>query len=236
MVVVLTSTSTEGLYMDDEIRKIVVELAMPFWNFPKHGSQYAVLLLLPAGKRTHQGREGIHLVPSPGVRDNKSEYTHYDQRLLKHGGTVLVGLNYAVARLSEDKSQHTETLLLSELPRMLNLIHKYGVQPTVLLYTRLTPCKGCTEAIISTFRKMYNSMDQLVITYSFNWDNQDYMNPYINCLQRNRLRSTYIRVMCVAEQYGGARQHQCIENDKINCNEHIKNFSTPSPKKRSRPW
>ena len=231
IVVALTSTGTQGLYTDAEIQNIVRELAMPFWSFARPGWQYGVLLLLPAGKKTHDGREGIHLVPTPADRNANGQYTTYNQRLLKRGGNVLVGFNYAVARPSDDKTQHTETLLLSELPGMLDLVHRYGVQPTVLLYTRATPCKTCTSAINKVRIQYYGRLDQIVVAYSFNTDNQDYMTPEINCEQRQELRSFNVQVMCVREQYANARQNQCIENDNISCSQHNQRFSTPAPRK-----
>ena len=135
-------------------------------------------------------------------------------------GDVLMGNNYIVARphLEEgaERRTHTEKLVLD---RMHILLHNYiwTTPPTVLLYTRGTPCAGCTNAIINTVnevRQTYSKM-QFVVAYTTNMVSS-YMTPTSNCENRNRLRlHNYIDVYCVQET-----RNQCREDDSIPCAQH----------------
>lgn len=216
LLIALNAVITEGSYTTDDIDSIVVHHAMPFWTFPQDYHQYGVLILLPADKS-----QGIKLVPSPGVLNEKHEYSSYDKQLIK--GDVLVGINYAVARPSEGGNVHTETQLLDQLPYMLKWYEvEFKTHPTaVLLYTRGTPCTGCTDAI-SYARKYLFQNGQFIVAYTKNLVNS-YMDPTLNCKNRVLLRWYYeVSVLCVKEQYNeNIGKNQCLEDDfKVPCNEH----------------
>ena len=234
ILVALTPTSTKGLYTDKEIRKIVVEHAMPLWSFAGTWTQYGVLLVLPANKRTHVNPDWIQIVPSPWVKDDKGDLVYSPK--VKSAGDVYVGLNYAVARPSDKGKIHTETQLLSKLPQILNnLIYRNQRKPerdppAVILYTRATPCTDCTNAIIHARNKYLNSVGQFIVTYTDNMENS-YMNPKINCENRNLLRNSKnpVQVLCVKEEYDATVGiDQCDEDDRMPCQLHNTLFSKPT--------
>ena len=230
ILVVLTPTSTEGLYTDEEIRNIVVKHAMPFWSFAGTWKQYGVLLVLPANKRTYRNPDWIKLVPTPWIKNNRGECV-YRPRIVS-AGDVYVGLNYAVARPSDEGRLHTETQLLSRLPRILNnpIYRKYKGQktdpPAVILYTRATPCTDCTNAIIHARNQHLNSVGQFIVAYTVNLRN-NYMNFEIDCEKRNLFRNSCnpIQVLCMREEYNSlVGLYQCNEDDRIPCQLHNKFF------------
>ena len=243
ILVALTPTITEGLYTDEEIKKIVVKHAMPLWSFAGTYKQYGVLLVLPANKRTHgnpdnakdDSQDRIQLIPSPWVKNDKGDLVYNPK--VKNAGDVYVGLNYAVARPSDKGIIHTEIQLLSKLPQILNnIIYRNQRKPerdppAVILYTRGTPCTDCTNAIIHARNKYLNSVGQFIVAYTDNLKNS-YMNPKNNCENRNRLRKSKnpVQVLCVKEEYDPTVGiDQCNENDRISCQLHNTWFSKPTP-------
>lgn len=181
-----------------QISNIVTGLAVRFHFFPRCGDrQYAVLMILPANH---------NMVLNPNQR-----------RVLqnRYNADVAVGTNYAVSRTHF--GQHTETQLLSHLPTLLNNYrHTFGVNPpAVLLYTRGTPCSGCSVAIDNARYTVFRQ-GQFVVAYSTNMVNT-YMNPTLNCQNRNTLRRlSGIDVYCVRER----NRNQCTENDAVPCFQH----------------
>ena len=188
MLIPLIIVTTDAVYTQNEITDIVTRYAMQFHNFPRHGDrQYAVLMVLPANN---------NFVLNPNR-----------QRLNRYNADVLLGNNYAVSRTRF--GQHTETQLLRLLPTLLN---NYRNPPAVLLYTRGTPCSGCTQAIVQTRRRNFRQ-GQFIVAYSTNMVNK-YMSPQVNCENRNVLRGySGIDVYCVPEP----DKNQCRENDAIQC-------------------
>ena len=172
---------------------------MRFDNFPRDGDrQYAVLMVLPAN-------HNFVLHPNP----NRQRVTHYN-------ADVLLGNNYAVSRTHF--GQHTETQLLRHLPTLLtNYRRRFRANPpAVLLYTRGTPCSKCTAAIDNT-RFTVVRHGQFIVAYSTNMVN-NYMNPTLNCQNRNTLRRLGgIDVYCVRERNS---YNQCAEDDTIPCFRH----------------
>lgn len=169
---------------------------MNFSDFPiRDHRQYAVLMVLPAD---HQMR----LYPA--------------RRWVLQNGNVLLGNNYAVSRTS--RGRHTEPQLLRQLPVLLSRYRKSLMMdpPAVLLYTRGTPCSDCTNLIASARHRLFpGRAKQFVVAYTTNMRN-NYMNPEINCDNRNLLRlHNFIDVYCVPEN-----QNQCRENDSIPCDQH----------------
>ena len=199
----ITATITDGQYTNADIHRIVVQHVMDFWNFPTQDRlQYGVLMLLPPAGNP------IALQPAPGNRDQNGDYT-YNHQLIR--GDMIVGTNYAAARPS--RGIHTERLLLGQLtPLMATYFRAFGQQPAaILLYTRGTPCTGCTGDI--AFARNAYPWHQIVVAYSTEMVN-DYMDPIVNCKNRNYLRA-YVQVICVKEQYrnGYIKANQCTTND-----------------------
>ena len=129
----ITVTITDGQYTNADIHRIAVQHVMDFWNFPAQGRlQYGVLMLLPPAGNP------IALQPTPGNWDRNGDYI-YNHQLIR--GDMIVGTSYAVARPSR--------LLLGQLtPLMATYFRAFGQQPAaILLYTRGTPCTGCTGDI-----------------------------------------------------------------------------------------
>ena len=199
---------------------------MPLWSYAGTWTQYGVLLVLPAYKRTHVNPDRIQMVPSPWVKDDDKGDLVYSPKV-KCAGDVYVGLNYAVARPSDKGKIHTETQLLSKLPQILNNpIYRNQRKPerdppAVILYTRATPCTDCTNAIIQARNQNLNSVGQFIVAYTDNMENS-YMNPKINCENRNRLRKSKnpVQVLCVKEEYDATVGiDQCNEDDRchVNC-------------------
>ena len=214
LLMTLHSAITERQYTSQDIKGIVVNYAMRFWKFPHNHYQYGVLMLLPADKN-------IQLQPVPGVlNEQRNEYSQYNEELITED--ILVGITYAVARPSANGQLHTETQILPQLPTMLaEYRKKFLVDPAaILLYTRGTPCTGCTDAIAFA-RKSHFCNGQFVVAYTINIDNQ-YMGPIINCKNRNILRGLDAPVLCVKEQYNeNIGRNQCLEDDcNTLCDEH----------------
>ena len=215
--ITLNTAFAQVWYSEAEIENIVVQHAMPFWTFPQNHHQYGVLLLLPENKV-------INLVPeNPGTLNARNEYTRdsYDRELIE--GDVLLGINYAVARPSADGQLHTEAQLLRKLPIMLGWYEiQFRRSPSaLLLYTRGTPCSGCTDAI--SFARRYDFPNgQFVVAYTVNMITP-YMNPTLNCKNRVILRYHYgVAIICVRERYdANAGRNQCLENDfQVACEDH----------------
>ena len=232
-VVALTSTSVEGIYDVHEINQLVLQLAMPMWRFAQPGWQYGVLVLLPPNKRTHANPDRIWLIPFPGRRDARGDYITFNDHLKRNGGNVLVGINYAIARVAD--GQHTETRLLDQtllggmLDKLNRLVRPNGL-PSILLYTRGTPCGDCTNAIIAAREQFQGRVDQFVVVYSVNMQNR-YMTPSGNCENRNHMREAQVQVICLREQYdASAGQSQCMEDDfQVPCDQHDQRYTTASP-------
>lgn len=198
LMIPLISITTDAVYTQDEISNIVTRLVMRFRFFPRQGDrQYAVLMVLPAGH---------NVVLNPNQRRVMRNRVNAD---------VLLGTNYVVSRTHF--GQHTETQLLSHLPTLLSNYRTAfrADPPAVLLYTRGTPCSGCTEAIDRTRYNVFRQ-GQFVVAYSTNMVNE-YMNPTLNCQNRNTLRRySGINVYCVSER----GRNQCREDDTIPCFQH----------------
>ena len=240
-VVALTSTSVEGIYDVHEINQIVIQNVMPMWRFARPvGWQYAVLVLLPPNKRTHVNPDRIWLIPSPGDRDARGDYVTFDDHMKRNGGNLLEGINYAIARVNN--RQHAETQLLDYqflngmLNKLYRLVHPSGL-PSILLYTRGTPCGGCTNAIIAARLQFQRRVDQFFVVYSTNMQSRpSRMTPTSNCVNRKRMRAFNIQVTCLREQYdasAGHVQNQCIEDDSVPCDQHVQHYTTPNPWIRS---
>lgn len=213
LLMTLSATITDGRYTGADIRRIVQDRVMQFHNFPEQGrQQYGVILLLPPFERT-QPRQQLPEIRIQGPA----------QRIQDHSHDMLLGVNYAVARPSNGGG-HTETQLLTRLP---DLLHTYKGQynnrnPTILLYTRGTPCTDCTNALeIERYCTRYSlHQDQFVVAYSTNMEN-NYMSPTLNCKNRNYLWRKNIEVYCVQEP----QTNQCRENDNIPCRQHNRRYS-----------
>lgn len=210
LLVTLNAATSDGQYMAGDVRNIVQDVVMRFRDFPppaengRKRHQYGVLLLLPPFKRMQQNQ---HLPPI-GLQGPA-------QKIQTCSQYMLVGVNYAVA--SPCGKSHTETQLLMHLP---NLLYNYGQQhttnPTILLYTRGTPCFECARAIARLRYWKYRE-GQFIVAYSTNMITR-YMSPNINCQSRQFLRKfAQIDVYCVKEP----NKNQCQENDAIPCFQHF---------------
>ena len=146
LVIAQTSAVADGRYTYDDIQSIVVNHAMQFWDFPRARgySQYGVLIPLPVDKRSR-----LLLHPYPKIQK------HYNRQLYHTNyKDMLVGTNFAVARPSNGGDNHTEAQLLNILSIHQSLL---GGKSAVLLYTKGTPCKNCTDDIVD-FVNRYRSM------------------------------------------------------------------------------
>ena len=211
LLVTLNAAMTDGQYTRGDIQDIFLDWVMGFHDFPppaengRKRHQYGVLLLLPPFKRTQQNQQLPPIGIQGPARKIQSCYEY-----------MLVGVNYAVA--SPCGERHTETQLLKHLP---DLLHNYKQQhmtnPTILLYTRGTPCLECTRAI-ARLRYFKYSGGQFIVAYSTNMINR-YMSPIINCQNRQFLRNfALIDVYCVKEP----NKNQCQEDDTIPCIQHFR--------------
>ena len=196
------STIANAVYTAEEIRRIVANTIISQFHGDQQnpGRQYAVLMVLPTNRD--------QLDPQP-------------PRIMV--GHLLVGNNYVVARPDAQatdaagRRRHTEKLVLDKLLNILNH-YVWTTPPAVVLYTRGTPCAGCTQAIINSFNAAWQKFPkmQVFVTYSTNIVN-GYMNLEINCKTRNGLRKLGMIVMCVNEP---GEPKQCREDDSVPCFRH----------------
>ena len=196
---IIVTTDAQYKHSKPEIATIVKKYAMLFHCFPELGKhQYGILMVLPP--------VGHNFALQP------SNWNAIRQRINPNTGLLLRD-NFAVSR--PHNGQHTETQLLVQLPTLLNNYrntHGMNPLPAVLLYTRGTPCSGCTQAIVQARRSNFRQ-GQFIVVYSTNMVNK-YMTRQINCENRNVLRGySGIDVYCVPEPH----KNQCMENDAIEC-------------------
>lgn len=194
LLIPLIFITTDAVYTQEEISNIVRNVAMHFRRYPIEGiRQYAVLMVLPADHNVNI----VNLV---------------QERLRRIDANMMRGSSFGVARFRRSNGQHTEPRVLSLLPTLLDEYRvAFGADPpTVLLYTRGTPCSDCTRSILNA-RDNFLPRREFVVAYSENMFNR-YMNPTLNCQNRNTLRVFDIDVYCVREP---GRSSQCTENDNL---------------------
>ena len=207
LLVTLNAAITDGQYTHEDIHRIVQHIQTMvkgqnrFPGFPEQDHrQYGFILLLPP-KTENQPQIDVK-GPAQLIRNNH-EY-------------MLLGVNFAVARPHGNFAFHTETQLLNHLPDLLDTYRKqYQTNPTILLYTRATPCGACTRAIKTESDCMqYFGHHWFVVAYSTNMiSERNGMNYYSNCKNRLNLRRNKIAVYCVPEPY----TKQCMEDDNKTC-------------------
>ena len=209
LLVILNAAITDGQYTREDIHHIVQHIQTMvkgqhrFPDFPEQGHhQYGFILLLPP-KTENQPQ--MHVKGPAQLIRNNHEY-------------MLLGVNFAVARPHGNFAFtfHTETQLLNHLPDLLDTYrNQYQTNPTILLYTRATPCGDCTHAIkMESDCLRYFGHHWFVVAYSTNMiSKRNGMNYYSNCVNRQKLRRNKIAVYCVPEP----NTNQCKQNDNKTC-------------------
>ena len=90
--------------------------------------------------------------------------------------------NYIVARpdhnVTQSRHVHAEKILLDRLLRLEALKDEYD--PTIVLYSWMMPCTGCTNALIQSLR---NHRSNVIIVYTIDWKGVD-----LDTNQQNRQR------------------------------------------------
>lgn len=205
LLMALTSAIADGWYTYEDIRGIVVQHAMQFWDFPRGYYQYGVLIPLPADKRSR-----LLLHPYPKIQNRYNERLYH-----RNYEDMLVGTNFAVARPSNGGDDHTEAQLLNYLSTHQSLLRG---KSAVLLYTRGTPCGRCTADILRFWNRYRGRISQFIVAYTHNLK-LGYMDAKSNCENRRLMRNQGVYVFCVREEEykPNVGLHQCLEDDNIPC-------------------
>lgn len=163
LVIAATAGTTNGKYTSTMVRDVVRNKIMNNKRFPcypkiqKSFSQYAVMMILP--EPPFSTWSAFSLIPSAGSVNNiNNQYVVSPKRS--------TAINYMVSRswyfydFRGKQVRDAEPELLKRMDSLLqNWLHRFPhtkEYPTILLYTKRTPCSGCTQKIIN-YRNEYSN-------------------------------------------------------------------------------
>ena len=180
-----TQASRESKFVEIFVQK---HIDPTFRNFPPQGKrQFAVMVGISKPYYIGGACKQFNFYPEYTGSPNIKMCTRYPQ-LSKIG-------NYLLARPGPGKInyEHAEEKILQEDDKFVKQFEsKTGKKPfMILLYTRATPCGGCSKQIIQA-----NKDNKLVLAYSTNYVSKGECRKS-NAMNRYKLRQSGIPVYCV---------------------------------------
>lgn len=149
---------SQGIKMDD-VEQLIKATLIPTFSEQSKRSQFAALVLCSEEDREDSFRE-VEFFPTDGsepLLDNTK--VRMPEYRFQYG-------NYLAARPTDRGRIHAEQLLLDEYDYLLSSYRdELGC---IILYTRITPCSTCAEAIVNKFPRSCFDEVPKVVAYTTN--------------------------------------------------------------------
>ena len=165
-------------YFDDVLQRLVDAIESRIAR-----DEFAAIVLISSGD---EPISSFRYDPS----DDGGQYPRFDPMAWVYPTKGSDMGNYIVGQTDPDDGIHAEAQILPQLQTLLQRFRgKHGGQnPTaIVLYTRIIPCEDCTEAIISTYRRLDLPDSASCTVYYYTYDNDRYRQWVKAKLEQNNI-------------------------------------------------